>query len=113
MSSMATSQPKQGWAKHSIFRGIGLRNGNVVGTRIFPVRDYEAERYSGAHAVVIIRIIEPVDIPIAGGRQLSTRIFVIKNSYNNCPEIFIPEVYNTDEFDRDPIGYQSLSLRIL
>ena len=89
-----------------IAEGYFLRDGNVLGTLIFPARSHEAIPYSGAHAVVIVRI-ERTTIPLSGGRQISTREFVIKNSYNDEHIIRIPEFYNIDEFDRDPVAFKA------
>ena len=83
-----------------------LRDGNVLGALIFPVQCHEAEPYSGAHAVVIIRI-ESTTIPVVGRGQISTRQLVIKNSSNAEQIIRIPEVYNTDEFNRNPIAFKA------
>ena len=83
-----------------------LKDGNVLGTIIFHAESYERVKYSSAHAVVIIGI-EPKTIPIAGGRQLATREFVIKNSYNAETTIRIPELYNTEEFDKDRVAFKA------
>ena len=57
-----------------------LKDGNVLGTLIFPAQTYETNP-DIAHACVLIGI-EQTRIPIAGGGQQATRQFVIKNSYN-------------------------------
>ncbi len=83
-----------------------LKDGNVLGTLIFHAQSYEKVKDSGAHAVVIIRI-ETTKIPIAGGGQLTTREFVIKNSYNADKIVRIPEIYNIDEFDKDRVAFKA------
>ena len=92
------------YPKLTIVQEFFLRNGNVLGTLLFPVGCHEVEPYSGGHAVVIIGI-EHTTIPIAGG-QMSTTEYVIKNSLNAEQIIRIPEVYNTDDFYRDPMAFR-------